>query len=214
MLHLYGAEYSVYVRAVRIALAEKGVSYHQTPIDIFNKAGVPDSYLDLQPFGKIPALRHAGFELFETTAILQYIDEAFEGPDLQPSSPQARARMAQILSILNSYAYRTLVWDIFVERIAKPQEGKQTDEAKIAAALPAAKTVLNALEKLADDDGPFLLGSQITLADCLAAPMFDLFLKTPEALALVEPAPRLGTWWRDVSARTSFLETLPQTRQV
>lgn len=121
--------------------------------------------------------------------------------------------MTQILSVLNSYAYRTLVWDIYVERIAKPQDGGQTDEAELAAALTAAKTVLKALEKLADDDCPFLLGSKITLADCLAVPMFELFLKTPEALSLMEPAPRLRNWWNNMSNRTSFLDTCPQNLQ-
>lgn len=82
MLHLYGADYSVYVRAVRIALAEKEIEYALEPIDIFDAAGPADSYLKLHPFGKIPALHHGDFELFETTAILQYIDEAFGGPKL------------------------------------------------------------------------------------------------------------------------------------
>jgi glutathione S-transferase len=72
---------------------------------------------------------------------------------------------------------------------------------------------LKALEKLADDDGPFLLGSKITLADCLAVPMFELFLKTPEALSLMEPAPRLRNWWKNMSNRTSFLDTCPQNLQ-
>lgn len=123
MIELYGADYSVYVRSARMALIEKGIAYELVPIDVFAPGGPPESYLELQPFGKIPTLKHGDFTLFETAAILRYIDEAFDGPPLQPASPQPRARMAQLLSILDNYAYKTLVWDIFVERVSKPSGG-------------------------------------------------------------------------------------------
>jgi glutathione S-transferase len=44
--------------------------------------------------------------------------------------------MNQIIALLDAYAYRTLVWDIYVERVSKPRDGKPSDEEKIAAALP------------------------------------------------------------------------------
>lgn len=64
MLELFGASYSVYVRSARLALEEKNVEYSLVPIDIFAKGGPPAAYLALQPFGKIPALRHNGFTLY------------------------------------------------------------------------------------------------------------------------------------------------------
>ena len=59
---LYGAPYSVYVRAVRLALAEKGVTYELVPVDIF-AAEVPGWYRALHPFGRIPAFAHDGLQL-------------------------------------------------------------------------------------------------------------------------------------------------------
>ncbi len=50
---LYGAAYSVYVRAVRLALVEKGVEYKLVEVDIFG--AVPDWYAALHPFKRIPA---------------------------------------------------------------------------------------------------------------------------------------------------------------
>jgi hypothetical protein len=44
------------------------------------------------------------------------------------------ARMNQIISVLDSYAYRTLVWDIYVERVSRPASGEVADEERIAAA--------------------------------------------------------------------------------
>jgi glutathione S-transferase len=102
------------------------------------------------PFGKIPAFEHAGFRLYEASAIMRYVDEAFPGPRLQPDDPLGRARMNQIISILDSYAYRTLVWDIYVERVCRPASGTCSDEQRISAALPKAKICLSALSKLMD----------------------------------------------------------------
>ena len=131
---LYGATYSVYTRIARLALEEKGVPYNLEEVDIFADDGPPADYLQRQPFHKIPVLDHEGFALYETTAITRYVDEVFAGPALTPADPQARARMNQIVSILDSYGYRALVWDLFVERLRKPQEGAASDEAKGAAA--------------------------------------------------------------------------------
>ncbi|MFZ6765015.1 glutathione S-transferase N-terminal domain-containing protein [Pseudoroseomonas sp. WGS1072] len=49
---LYGASYSVYVRAVRLTLAEKGVPYTLVPVDVFAPGGPPAEYLARQPFGR------------------------------------------------------------------------------------------------------------------------------------------------------------------
>lgn len=204
---LFGAAYSVYVRAARLALAEKGVTYRLEEVDIFASTGPPANYLLRQPFGRIPAFEHDGFRLYESCAISRYVDEAFEGPALQPVEPRARARMNQALSILDSYAYRTLVWDIFVEQVDRPARGFATDEARVARAIPNAEVCLGALEALSD--GPWLAGAELTLADLHAAPMFDLFRRAPEGADLMSRHPRLEAWWASVSGRPSMAATEP-----
>ncbi|MGS4989482.1 glutathione S-transferase family protein [Roseibium sp. RP-7] len=206
MIELYGADYSVYVRSARMALIEKGIAYELVPIDVFAPGGPPESYLELQPFGKIPTLKHGDFTLFETAAILRYIDEAFDGPPLQPASPQPRARMAQLLSILDNYAYKTLVWDIFVERVSKPSGGAPADEVKIASALGRARTIVETLEALVTE-GPFLMGDQLTLADCHAVPMLALFELSEEGRLLLRSAPKLSSWLHMFKERDSFRKT-------
>lgn len=116
---LFGATYSVYTRICRLALEEKGVPYRLEEVDVFAPDGPPPDYLRRQPFGKIPAFEHDGFALYESGAISRYVDEAFDGPPLQPQDPQPRARMNQAISILVSYAYRAWVWGLFVERVRK-----------------------------------------------------------------------------------------------
>jgi len=209
MIELFGADYSVYVRSARMALAEKGVPYRLIPVDVFAPGGPPAEYFQLQPFGKIPALKHGDFTLYETAAILRYVDEALDGPALQPERPQARARMNQVLAILDNHAYRTLVWDIYVERMSKTRDGAPADEVKIASALGHARTIIGALEALAAE-GRFLMGDRLSLADCHAAPMLALFEKAEEGRLLLRPAPKLSAWLAAISERPSFRETEPQ----
>jgi glutathione S-transferase len=204
---VFGApSYSVYVRAVRLALEEKGVHYELVPIDIFTSEGAPAEHTARHPFGKIPAFEHAGFRLYEAGAITRYVDEAFPGPRLQPQDPCGRARMNQIISILDSYAYRTLVWDIYVERVSRPARGGAADEQKIAGALPRAEVCLSALSDLIGES-PWLAGRSISLADLHAAPMFALFRLAPEGARLLCRQDRLVRWWDRVSVRLSFTKT-------
>ena len=58
---LYGAPYSVYVRAVRLTLEEKGVPYELVPIDIFASEGVPSEHKARHPFGNSPPSSAPGF---------------------------------------------------------------------------------------------------------------------------------------------------------
>ena len=50
----------------------------------------------------MPAFEHDGFELYETAAIMHYVDETFPGPSLRPGGPRERARMEQILGLINA----------------------------------------------------------------------------------------------------------------
>jgi glutathione S-transferase len=205
---VYGASYSVYVRAVRLALEEKGVAYRLEPIDVFAEARPPGALLARQPFGRIPAFEHDGFRLYEAGAIERYVDEAFSGPALQPRAPRDRARVNQLMSILDSYAYRTLVWDIYVERVSAPKKGRLADEARIQAALPKARLCLRAIGDVMAG-GPYLAGARLTLADLHAAPMFAYFTMAPEAGPLLADQPALAAWWARMAQRRAMHATAP-----
>ncbi len=199
---VYGAGYSAYVRIVLLTLMEKGVAHDVVEVDVFAEGGPPAEHLVRHPFGKIPAFEHDGVHLYEAAAIARYIDEAFPGPSLQPADPRVRARMAQAIGLLDSYAYRPWVWGLYVERVSKPKRGLAADEAAIAAALVKGETAAAALEAIL---GPhaFLAGDALSLADLHAAPMLGYLVKAPEGGALVASHPRLGRWWRDLSQRPS-----------
>ena len=181
---LYGAPYSVYTRSARLALIEKGVDYTLEMIDVHGPGGMPPGHLARQPFGKIPAFDHAGFALFETGAILRYVDEAFPGPALQPRDIKARARMTQAISVCDSYLYGHGVWGIVVERVSKPRRGVAVDEQKVAASLPKAEACHAVLADILGDQD-FLCGAALSLADLHAAPMLACLAMTEEGRALM-----------------------------
>ena len=199
---LYGADYSVYVRIARMALEEKGVGYDLVPVDVFAADGVPAWYLAHHPFGRIPAFEHEGFRLFETGAITRYVDEAFDGPALQPADVRGRGIMNQIVGMLDAYGYRAMVWDVAVERLEKTEP----DEQLIAAGLRQAGTVLEVLSAL-KKVGPWLLGDQLTLADLHAAPILAYFIKVAEGRDLLARYSEIRDWYARIAARPSFART-------
>jgi glutathione S-transferase len=204
---VFGARYSVYVRAVLMALETKGVAYGLETVDIFSPATDLDAYRKLHPFLKIPAFRHGDFVLYEAAAINRYVDEAFMGPALQPAATENRARMTQIMSMTDSYAYRALVWDVYVERVSNPGEGKPSDETRIAQGLARARIYMQALSHLMGRQA-FLADEQPTLADFHAAPVFGYFLEADEGRRLTAEFPRVAQWWQRISATPAWVKAI------
>lgn len=203
---LYGADYSVYVRIVRLALEEKGVEYRLVPVDIFAEEERTPEYLARHPFAKIPAFEHDGFSLYEASAITRYIDAAFPGPALLPTEPKVRARIDQLISVCDSYVYLPLVWDVYVERFEKHKRNEKSDEERIAYGLVKARISLSAITRLMNNKS-WLAGDHVTLADLHLAPMMDFFLMTDEGRRLMGVFPALSAWWVRMKTRPSMLAT-------
>jgi glutathione S-transferase len=193
---LYGAEYSVYTRIARLALLAKGVTYQFEIVDVF----AAEADRSRHPFGKIPVLEHDGFRLYEAGAIGRYVDEGFAGPALQPADAQGRARVAQVVSVLDSYAFQPLVMEIYVQRVSR----KVPDEARIAAALPAAGRVLDALEELAKNG---VFGVEIGLAEAHCVPILAYFTLAAEGKSLLAERPTLSAWWSRIRLHRHVLAT-------
>ena len=207
-VELYGYQYSVYSWIARLALEEKGASYRWIEINPF-AADVPESYLALHPFKRVPTLVHDSFQVYETGAITRYVDEAFPGPGLQPRAVRDRARCSQFLSIIDSYVYWPLVRQVFSHRVFRPRLGRPSDAAEIQKGLDAAPVVLAALERLVADT-EYLCGAEISLADIHLAPMIGYFAMAEEGDALLKTQRKLSNWWSTMSARTAYRATMPR----
>ena len=204
---LHGYQYSVYVRIARLALAEKGVAYERVEVNPF-ASEVPAAYLAMHPFQRVPVLVHDGFVLYETGAITRYVDETFPGPALQPTASRERARVTQIISIVDSYAYWPMVRQVFSHSVFRPRVGEPVDVEQIARGLEGSSRALGALEALAAG-GDFLVGSRLSLADLHLAPMVAYFTAAAEARGLLSSHPKLSAWWRAMQRRESLAATDP-----
>jgi len=152
---------------------------------------------------------HDGFMLYETQAILRYVDQAFAGPALQPADVHEAARMNQILAVVDSYLFKSWSGEIGLERLIAPKYfGRPTNFEVVEAAVPMARCCAEALEALIS--GPYLTGESYSLADIRLMPHFDWFRRTPEGEAILAGKSRLAQWFAHVSERPGAKEILQE----
>ena len=204
---LFGLTRSVYTRIARLALEEKGVPYDLVEVEIFGEHGVPRSHFERHPFGRIPVLRHEAFTLYETSAITRYVDEAFPGPALQPSEAIARARMNQVIGILDSYAYQPMVWGLFVQRVRIPLNGGVPNEDQIKTSLVQVNTCLDVLSRILGNS-PYFAGAALSLADLHAFPMLQYLSLAVEGQQALRSRPALTEWLDSIRGRPSAAKTM------
>jgi glutathione S-transferase len=194
---LHGYRYSVYSRIARLVLLSKRVEHRTIEVDPF--AELPDEYLTLHPFGRVPVLTHGSFALFETSAITRYVDRSFEGPPLQPEAAAALARMDQVIAVTDAYAYWPMVRQVSSHAFFRPFFGEPSSREEVDTGLEASRKVLSFLDGVAGE-GLVLTGRHITLADCHLAPMIDYFVRSAEGKAALSRHRVLQGWWDEVSA--------------
>lgn len=204
---VHGVPGSPYVRTPLLACEEKGVPWRLTAMGM-GEAQTP-AHLARHPFGRVPTMEHGGFALYESQAMIRYIDQAFDGPRLVPDDPRAAARMNQVMGIVDWYVFPSMSRGISWNRIVAPMFDLPVDEAAVAAAVPMARTCVAALEEIIDDK-PFFAGEAISLADLMVLPHLD-FLPTspPEGPQLLKGSPLLG-WLERMEARPSARRTSMQ----
>jgi glutathione S-transferase len=209
---LHGPAYSTYTRTARLVLEEKGVPYELRDVDILTGAGQSPEHRARHPWGKVPALEHDGFALFETFAISRYIDEAFPGPRLQPEDARRRARMTQICNVVDSYAYGSMIGKVFWQEAVVPMQGGAPDQGLAAEGLAQAKQALAVLEGLMAEGDDALCGADagISLADLHLAPVLEYFAMTGSGGGALPGFPRITAWGQRIAQRPSLVRTRPQ----
>ncbi|GBE42585.1 putative glutathione S-transferase [bacterium BMS3Bbin10] len=208
-LEIIGADLSTFVRSCRIACMEKGADYDLT-FDYPN--GIADlqseAHLALHPFGRMPAMRHDGFVLFEASAICRYIDDTFEGPALVPGERRQAAVMEQWISASNDYVATHLTRNYIIKYAFPQTEDGAPDMEAINEALPKVRDTLKILNG-ALEDGPYLLGQTPYIADFFLLPILDYVASMPEGADLLGAAPNVARFRDAFSKRASYAATLP-----
>jgi glutathione S-transferase len=201
---IHGIDGSPFVRAVQMICEEKGAPYRLSPVPPGTLRG--EDYLKLHPFARIPVIDHGNYRLYETQAILRYIDATFPEPAFQPKEPRAIGRMNQIIGINDWYFFPKVCGVVVFNRVIGPRMmGIAPNEAAIAEALPMGRTSIGELDRLLGDQ-KFLVGDRVTLADLMLAPQLDFFAITPEGHELLKGT-RLALWLARMNERPCMQKT-------
>ena len=194
-IKVYGVPPSTFTRAVRMGCHEKGIDYELVPT-------FPNTVGPLNPFGKIPAMTHGDLTLFESSAILRYLDGAFPGPKLWPADARAAAIVDQWMgaagdSLLNS-AQRYLASRFNFLPVPAEMTRKYLD--KTREVLPVFNRQLGKTR--------YLAGDTLSAADLVAAPPFFYFPEIPELAQILDSQSNCLRWMDDIAARASFAATV------
>jgi len=205
MFTIHSVPGSPFGRSAMAALVEKGADWRLAALAPGETKSA--AYLVRQPFGRVPLLEHGDFELYETQAILRYIDRVLPDPALTPADRQAAARMDQLMGINDWYLFQGCVNVIGFHRIIAPKfTGAAPDLDAIALAMPRAHLVLETISWFLGDQ-PFLVGDGLTLADLMIGPQVGFLTYTPEWAELSKDRPNLAAWLDRLESRPSFQQT-------
>jgi len=195
-IKIYGLPPSTFTRVVRLACHEKGIDYELVPT-------FPGTVEPINPFRKIPAMSHGDLTIFESSAIVRYLDTVFPGPKLWPADARAGAIVDQWIgavcdSVLNS-AQRYMASRF--NFLPVPPEMTQKYLDKTREVLPVFDRQLAKTR--------FLAGDTVSAADFFFLPPFCYFDDVPEMKAIADHAPNCRRWFGEMAARPSVVATIP-----
>jgi len=171
-LVLYNFFRSTAAYRTRIALNIKGLDYRYVPIHLMKDGGqqFKAEYKKMNPQQLVPLLDDQGFQVSQSMAIIEYLDEKYPSPSLMPSTPEGRARVRQLSLIIccDIHPLQNL-------RVLKYLVGtlKLSEEQKLRWVQNWLTIGLQALETdLAQQPtrGVYCFGDNVTMADCMLVP--------------------------------------------
>lgn len=203
-IELFSMPLCPFAHRVRLVLAEKAIAYCLTEIDLGNK---PPAFLEVSPYGKVPALRHGDTDICESAIINEYLDETFPDPPLLPRDPAGRARARFWIDFANSRLFATTASLLY----GPHRQNRSPALEQIAAALRFMET--EALAKR-PADGPYWLGPAITLVDLTFYPWFEQLaaLEQLRGIQMPDGLDRLSAW-RDTMAHRHAVRAIARPAQ-
>ena len=201
MIRLHSHPFSTYARRVRIALIEKGITAEMVNVDMAAGQHKTPTFRALNPYGRVPVLDDHGFILYESSAILQYIEAMQPSPALVPADARGRALVDMHLRLCDAEMARHSGTIIFPKRFL-PKE--RWDATAIEAAQKAIVKHLAIVEAQLGDHS-YLVADRYTLADIAYIPFLE-FLPLME----ITPPKAVGEWAARLLARPSSVETKPE----
>jgi len=206
MIRLCGFHISNYHNKVRIALLEKGVPFEE---DENVKPSQEGDYLAKSPMGKVPYLELNGTRIRESSAILEYLEDAFPQKPLLPRDALARARVRELVIFIELHL--ELVARRMYGMLAggKPvsDETRQRVEKDLAKGVRALKAVVKF--------EPFIAGQELTIADCAAfvhLPLVTLVTRNFFGRDFLEDIPQVKPYLKMLGERPAFAKVSEDRR--
>lgn len=197
-MELFTARVCPYAHRTRLALLEKGVAFEHIEEDLKNKSA---RFLEVSPYGKVPALVHNGETLYESLIINEYLDETFPQNPLMPSDPVLRAKARIWIHYCDAY----FVGDFYsvIQNKDRSQDGELKE--KLAGRLRVAER--EGFEELSGD-GPYWLGATVSLLDLAWYPFFERLPAWTHyrGFEIPDDCPRIAAWAEAMAARDSARE--------
>lgn len=200
MLKLHYHPFSTFARRVRIALIEKHIPAELVEVDMMARAHRSPAYLALNPYGRVPTIEEDGFVLYESTAILQYLEETHPTPPLVPADPRGRALVAMHIKLCDLQLARPTGTIIFPKRFL-PKD--RWDEKAMAQAKKDIEMHLGILESQLQGR-EYLVGDRYSQVEVCYTPFVEFF-----PLMDVTPPPAVAAWVARMLDRPSAKETKP-----
>lgn len=186
-LILYGSCFCPFVQRVWIALEVKEIPYQYVEVDPYKK---PESLMEVNPRGLVPAIRHGNWGCYESTVLMEYLEDLSIGHSLLPlGDPQLRAHCRLWVDHINRH-----VVPAFYKLLQETDAPRQPEHTSTL------QSHITTLVNASHATGPFFLGQHISFVDIFIAPWI---LRLSRVLKYYRgwPDPELGSRWeRWVSA--------------
>ena len=167
MVDFYHGHGSPFSWRVWLALEAKSIPYNLKVLSFQNEETKKPEFRAINPRGQVPTIVDDGFAMWESLAVLEYLDDRFtSGVKLYPGDAASRGRVRRLVSEIEAYLYREGISPIVDELFWSGDKGPN---AEIVA--KARTKVTEELEYLARElKGKFLAGDSLTAADCVMGP--------------------------------------------
>jgi glutathione S-transferase len=205
MIRFYYGSGSPFAWRVQLVLEEKGLAYEPVLLSFQRGDLKTPEHLARHPHGKVPALSDGPLDLYESTAIVEYLEERYPTPPLMPADPAARARVRieelECVEYLGT-AFRSVAQQVFFT----PPE--QRDAGAVTTARERVRAEIARLEqRAAARDGSFITGDALTRADTTWLPFLEIAARAK--VDLDASTPWLAAWRTRMRARPSYERSYP-----
>ena len=191
---LFNSDNNLYCHLVRLVLAEKGISYDSSLVDMDN---TPEGLQELNPYNEVPTLVDRELALYDHRVIVEYLDERFPHPPLMPVDPVSRSRIRLLLQRIERD------WITLAYKIINNDSDADNARKALQDSLVGASAVF--------EQKPFFMSDEYTLIDCALA---ALLWRLPDfGISLPAQAKALITYADSLFEREAFQESLTEAEK-